>query len=1109
MGSDEARDKVPTNFVMRVYETKVLAEEGDDNNALYVFDNGIDNESSTQSNPIVANGSQFVQGVATTNTSGKLISSASLFGSRLAGKTVHNDTDGTTGTINSDGVDSTTQLTLAGDTFPDGNENYHIEAPGHYFTFQKYFYRIDASDVVSGFIIDWDDGEDNSPEKANRQTIMLDTPRAYAVVEHTYTKHGTFYPLIRTISVDGFYSKFYSSFSRHNLDRTKSLETQSVAAGQNDFSILSFDVEEGQGVQTRIPEFSPANMPPVAKLTVDRMSVFSGIDNDIVTGNVYGYAHIDRLSSQSALNFTDGIEVIYKTTNGNILKQTITPHSTRGTADNSKFPADNNDGYLDELLSVKILKLKEGAAGNTSLLAADERIHIYMTTGTGAATDSIITTVSLGNPIQTVDRPGFSVMADGSMSQSKCSNVTISSYMFDTGKLNYYSTSANETYYHPNLEQISDTIGAAQGATNLLDQTESNLRVHYHQRVNAGDVIDSDSKRFYDTHRLIRLQVEDSSDDTRTDAATFYETTNQADSSAQLAEALDTSETEIDVDGGAGGASFDIGDIIAIDTEFMLVQSIASNTITVVRGYQSTTAATHNDNTTIYILKNNGKLGDSISLSFVEHWDRITYSEDRNIPSSLKTRALLMYANNTTSDHAGTPGAEMWTERMLMNNVNYSNFGSTSDDNGDSALVFGGTRHADGVINATQLSHMMQGQSDRPTNYLLCCKTDKFNKLFFRMENTFKRASDALESDDIYAAAKLGLTVWYTAKDTKHGTDYIWKPLSFTDGTATGGEHSSLRTSGPISFDMPDDWASIKASNLPWTGSNNKPISHNSNLKSVTSLGAPNLLAESGFDDSETSVTVDDGTVFNVNDVIVIDNEEMKITSISANVLTVTRGFNSTTAASHSDDTQIFIANKDPENLWTENMYGLLVGIGAQGDDADTNAKYACYNVTPASNSHSAIIKIEDPHHKSLNDIAIAQGVSWVRKGKFINITDRLGRAEIRKIGASGGAVTFGGVEISGEYTTQKKLLNKYQREGTPVYLDIERAISATEYIRFYGKITSMTEDYPVGQQLPKFAINMEISHVSEFSGSTGTVIGDGVLMSLGGEIIDEPKYLL
>ena len=340
---------------------------------------------------------------------------------------------------------------------------------------------------------------------------MLDSPRFYAVVEHTYTKHGTFYPLVRTISVDGFHSKFYSTYSRAALDRTKSIETQELPATQNDFSTVSLDVQVGQGALTRIPELVPANMPPVAKLSVDRMSVFSGIDNDVITGTQYGYAHVDRLSSQSALNFADGVEVIFKTTNGTILKQTITPHSTLATADNSKFPADANDGTLEEVLSVKILKLREGAAGNTSLLAADERVHIYATADgatTGAATDKVITTVSLGNPVQTLDRPGFSLMADGSMSQARCSNVSISNYMFDTGKLNYYSTST-VPYYNPNLEQISDTIGAQQGATNALDQTESNLRVHYHFRVNEGDVIDNTTKRFYDTHRLIRLQVQD------------------------------------------------------------------------------------------------------------------------------------------------------------------------------------------------------------------------------------------------------------------------------------------------------------------------------------------------------------------------------------------------------------------------------------------------------------------------------------------------------------------------------------------------------------------------------------------------------------------------
>ena len=61
----DANDKVPVNFVMKVYETKALAEEGDELNALYVFNNGIDGDTA---NPTVANGSQFISG--TTNSSG-------------------------------------------------------------------------------------------------------------------------------------------------------------------------------------------------------------------------------------------------------------------------------------------------------------------------------------------------------------------------------------------------------------------------------------------------------------------------------------------------------------------------------------------------------------------------------------------------------------------------------------------------------------------------------------------------------------------------------------------------------------------------------------------------------------------------------------------------------------------------------------------------------------------------------------------------------------------------------------------------------------------------------------------------------------------------------
>lgn len=57
-----------------------------------------------------------------------------------------------------------------------------------------------------------------------------------------------------------------------------------------------------------------------------------------------------------------------------------------------------------------------------------------------------------------------------------------------------------------------------------------------------------------------------------------------------LAEALDASETGIDV---ADGTLFKRGDVVLVEDELMYVSSVASNTLTVVRGYASTTAATH------------------------------------------------------------------------------------------------------------------------------------------------------------------------------------------------------------------------------------------------------------------------------------------------------------------------------------------------------------------------------------------------------------------------------------------------------------------------------------------------------------------------------------
>lgn len=69
-------------------------------------------------------------------------------------------------------------------------------------------------------------------------------------------------------------------------------------------------------------------------------------------------------------------------------------------------------------------------------------------------------------------------------------------------------------------------------------------------------------------------------------------------SSTTLAEALDSSETGVDV---VSGAAHEVGQTIRIESEDMLIESISSNTLTVTRGINGTTAAAHDTGIAISI----------------------------------------------------------------------------------------------------------------------------------------------------------------------------------------------------------------------------------------------------------------------------------------------------------------------------------------------------------------------------------------------------------------------------------------------------------------------------------------------------------------------------
>jgi len=76
-----------------------------------------------------------------------------------------------------------------------------------------------------------------------------------------------------------------------------------------------------------------------------------------------------------------------------------------------------------------------------------------------------------------------------------------------------------------------------------------------------------------------------------------------------------------------------------------------------------------------------------------------------------------------------------------------------------------------------------------------------------------------------------------------------------------------------------------------------------------TSAAEPNsdLLDGALTADRSETVTVDSGGRYAVNEVILVDSEEMLITGISGNVLSVIRAYNSTTLATHSNNQAVHV----------------------------------------------------------------------------------------------------------------------------------------------------------------------------------------------------------
>ena len=244
--------------------------------------------------------------------------------------------------------------------------------------FRKYYYRIEFNEPVAGFYIDWDDGEDNSPEKSNSQVVYLDKPQHYGVVSHIYTKSGKFFPLIRVISSEGYWSKYYTTGNTDNtFGELEERTVSNIGTGSQDTSLLHLDTQ----TSTKIPFFYPTTLPPIAVLKVDRKTVYSGIFNGAIEGALasrglpsMAYAWFSGETTSPSINKDVPIDVTYETLGGRIRTRTL---HTNYAGNMYTHPVAVFDVW--KILDVKLKYCTEATSANdasSNMLYPGERVYL-------------------------------------------------------------------------------------------------------------------------------------------------------------------------------------------------------------------------------------------------------------------------------------------------------------------------------------------------------------------------------------------------------------------------------------------------------------------------------------------------------------------------------------------------------------------------------------------------------------------------------------------------------------------------------------------------------------------------------------------------------------
>ena len=1093
----------------------------------------------------------------------------------------------------------------------------------YYKQFETYYYRIEFNEPAIGIEIDWDDGEDNSLEKANRETKIFDFPRMYTVLEHIYTKAGRFFPLIRAISPDGFFSKWYTSSNTNN--DYSALESATLSAGQNNLSIVSEDSTAGS--TRRIPYFAPSIYPPVAVLKTDRKTVFSGIEDgtgvnsgyDMFPNAVYAWHSAESSTyPTSALNDTVQVKVTYQASEGGVHEETIDTNFN-STNFALRYPA-------EKILKVELVKM--ATSGSTTALAPGERVYLRIPQY-GFPNDNLQSTASHGvyQVTQTLDGDADSGQLDtfsGSANSSyviclqrgqlaaAIANDTVTSVTVDDGAIFGSGSENKKILIGPEIMQLTNvstnTLTVTRGAYNTPAQAHADdsdvyilssgsggtdfgsgwLGCHlwYHKifgdysaasgHTQAAPIAPSGV-----TPKVALYGLEGGEGDGVNDFASAY---GYVDMDAAVA-SNNGGRFKFTLQSPNNKHPFRIGSVIRINVN---ASGVDGNCIvTAVGGADNFTInkAWVNNNidgadNVVSAANSFAALADGFGVNFdmnenvvasstlhdnynhLGYWFVPDFDQDISITNVSQGWPIQEYSNSAfriqiDASESRTRSPNLTIEEsdsaILLDASKGFDQESTLPANGTDRLNNNGIEKYINQLRYNQcpysiyfnpwpqprsyldgnLAATADGQDGLATNRFY----DDYKLLRLQVMDDRTGATDAGTGSFAYSLID-GFTDYSQATNASQNLFDDMDNVNLIQFTNDRGATWTDKES--VNDDSNDDgtstyplWGKFPGFTLNHVDVRYSPKNYVLMTKENKKFDRIYISVANRFGQGQDGHESSDSPRSQGGKIrlqVLYPAKNNNTNEINWRPLEFT---DNTTAG--LDDTSLYVSGSIvfdapgdwaktnnssitwPSNIgsnsnWTINSYGIIVGIhweATASSTFETNSPAINY-IYPYDNTYSQLIKVVDPMHVNISDITVTQSLSFVRNGKYVQIDDRFGRAELRKIGASGGRIRLGGVAF-GDYSTSTtpgytnlKRMQKYQKEGTPLFYDLKRPNGT--YMRFFGKAVSLSEDVPTKRMANKWTIDLIVTNVLEYD-SSGNITSDGFI-SLGGNIDDKSKYL-